>query len=99
MGELALPLLLLSLLGAVLSLSNFGMNKPHLLFHLGERSPVSVNYGFGYWLNNPQSDNKQHFTSSRLWYENTNQGLYVNMLSHDGEGHIHEKIEDKTFDL
>lgn len=34
---------------------DFGMNKPHLLFHLGERHSVSVNYGMGYWLSNPQS--------------------------------------------
>lgn len=30
-------------------ISDFGMNKPHLLFHVGERSKVAVNYGFGYW--------------------------------------------------
>lgn len=34
---------------------DFGMNKPHLLFHLGERHSVSVNYGMSYWLSNPQS--------------------------------------------
>ena len=32
-------------------ISDFGMNKAHLLFHLGERSKVAVNYGFGYWQN------------------------------------------------
>jgi hypothetical protein len=36
------------------SIKDFGMNKPHLLFHLGDRHPVSVNYGFGYWLTNPE---------------------------------------------
>jgi len=32
--------------------TDFGMNKPHLLFHLGERKAISTNYGTGYWLNN-----------------------------------------------
>jgi hypothetical protein len=36
------------------NIKDFGMNKPHLLFHLGDRHPVSVNYGFGYWLANPE---------------------------------------------
>jgi len=36
-------------------LIDFGMNKPHLLFHLGDRHPVSVNYGFGYWMNGPRA--------------------------------------------
>lgn len=65
------------------------MNKPHLLFHLGERKSLSVNYGLGYWMNNPSSDNKKYFTEARLWYENTNNDLYVNMISHDGDSHIH----------
>lgn len=30
-------------------------------------------------------------------YENTNNGLYVNMVSHDGDEHIHQIIEDKTY--
>ena len=30
----------------------------------------------------------------RLSYENSKNGLYVNMLSHDGDSHLHEKIED-----
>ncbi len=79
--------------------NDFGMNKPHLLFHLGERYSVAVNYGMSYWLNNAQAQNKQYFTKSRLRYENTNDGLYVNMISHDGDTHIHQKIEDKTFNI
>ena len=51
-------LFFLSNLCFAISLSDFGMNKPHLLFHLGERRPVSVNYGMGYWLNNPASENR-----------------------------------------
>ena len=53
---------------------------------------MAVNYGMGYWLNNYQSESKQYFTKTRLWYENTNNGLYVNMVSHDGDTHIHQKI-------
>ena len=50
------------------SFTDFGMNKPHLLFHLGERKTISTNYGTGYWLNNHKSVNQQYFTKSRLWY-------------------------------
>ena len=50
-----LLLLSLSEVNSIKSLSDFGMNKPHLLFHLGERRSVAVNYGMGYWLNNYQS--------------------------------------------
>lgn len=32
------------------SMADFGMNKPHYLFHLGDRSSVSHNIGWGYWL-------------------------------------------------
>lgn len=60
------------------------MNKPHLLFHLGERQTISTNYGTGYWLNNHKANKKKYFTKTRLWYENTDNGLYVNMVSHDG---------------
>lgn len=50
-------------------ISDFGMNKPHLLFHLGERNKVSVNYGFGYWQNRGTSDRgKSNFTNTRLKY-------------------------------
>ncbi len=65
-------------------LQNFGMNKPHLLFHLGTRSPVSVNYGMGYWMNNPSDENRSYFTNARLWYETKRDELYVNMVCHDG---------------
>lgn len=47
-------------------ISSFGMNKPHLLFHLGERSKVAVNHGFAYWQN--QKANSTHFTKLRLFY-------------------------------
>jgi hypothetical protein len=67
-----------------MGIKSFGMNKPHLLFHLGTRDPISVNYGFGYWLNNPKNNNSSYFTRERLWYENTKNGLYVNMVCHDG---------------
>jgi hypothetical protein len=70
-------------------LNSFGMNKPHLLFHLGERSKVAVNYGFAYWQNLDQVKDKSHFSKLRLFYENKKQGLYVNMVSHDGDNHIH----------
>jgi len=46
---------LLTLQSYSYTLKNFGMNKPHTLFHLGDRHPVSVNYGIGYWLDNPMS--------------------------------------------
>jgi len=49
--------------------SDFGMNKPHLLFHVGERSKVAVNYGFGYWQNRGTNDKgKSNFTNTRLRY-------------------------------
>ncbi len=66
------------------------MNKPHLLFHLGTRRPISTNIGFGYWMNkvNKSSENS-YFSKMRLWYENKDNGLYINVKSHDGEKHIH----------
>jgi hypothetical protein len=35
-----------------LDVKDFGMNKPHLLFHLGTRKPISLNMGYGYWRDN-----------------------------------------------
>lgn len=35
----------------------------------------------------------------RLSYENSQNGLYVNMLSHDGDSHLHEKIEDSRQEM
>ena len=32
------------------SMPDFGMNKPHHLFHLGDRSQISQNIGWGYWF-------------------------------------------------
>jgi hypothetical protein len=55
---------------------SFGMNKPHYLFHLGDREPLSINMGWGYW-----SDNN----TLRMKYANTKDNLYVSMNIHDGE--------------
>ncbi len=73
MNKIAIcPLIIIVILGflhfAESKLSDFGMNKPHLLFHLGERKSLSVNYGLGYWMNNPSSESKKYFTEARLWY-------------------------------
>ena len=73
------------------------MNKPHLLFHLGERNKVAVNYGFGFWHNKPKGKGQSNFSPLRMYYENTKNGLYVDMLNHDGDGHIHESIQDRTY--
>jgi hypothetical protein len=58
-----------------LCFKNFGMNKPHYLFHLGDRRPLSLNLGWGYW-----SDNN----TMRLKYANTKDSLYASMAIHDG---------------
>lgn len=68
------------LAAGVENLADFGMNKPHLLFHLGDRHHVSVNYGISYWLNHP----RKQFEPTRLWYETTKEGLYIDVLAHDG---------------
>lgn len=78
-------------------LNSFGMNKPHLLFQLGERSKVAVNHGFAYWQNLDKAKDKSNFSKLRLFYENKKQGLYVNMVSHDGDSHVHEIIQDYTY--
>lgn len=67
--------------------NDFGMNKPHLMFQVGERKKVGTNYGWAYWENHKSS--KAHFGSMRLFYENSKNGLYINMLSHDGDSHLH----------
>ena len=59
----------------VSSLPNFGMNKPHHLFHLGNRSPVSLNIGWGYWA---------HASPLRIKYQNKKDGLYAKMDVHNG---------------
>ena len=41
--------LLIFFVGIVSSMPLFGMNKPHMLFHLGDRQPISLNIGWGYW--------------------------------------------------
>lgn len=77
--------------------NSFGMNKPHLLFHLGDRKKVASNFGFSYWQNTPNKKNQNNFSKLRLYYENTKNGLYVDMRSHDSDGHIHEHIDDRTY--
>ncbi len=42
-------ILLITNIPVALNFNSFGMNKPHLLFHLGDRMPVSKNVGWGYW--------------------------------------------------
>lgn len=92
---LSLLLILFSLCQSYKSINSFGMNKPHLLFHLGERTKVAVNHGFAYWAA-LQGSKKNNFSNMRLQYENKKNGLYVNMLSHDGDSHIHEEITDSS---
>ena len=73
-------------------MNDFGMNKPHLLFQLGQRKRVTTSFGFGYWQHNKNGTRKSkqsNFSSLRLTYENKKNGLYVDMLSHDGDSHIH----------
>lgn len=53
----------------------FGMNKPHFLFHLGDRRPISTNIGWGYWSGSQPL---------RLKYENTDNNIYADMVIHDG---------------
>lgn len=68
-------------------ISNFGMNKPHLLFHLGQRTPLSLNIGWGYWTQDEKI---------RYLYENTNNNLYVNMKEHNGETIFEQDITDSS---
>ena len=89
-------LLVLLLAEATLCFRDFGLNKPHLLFHLGERRPVAVNYGTGYWLSDASSPTREYFSPTRLWYDTTRNGLQVRMLSHDGDSHAHQTINDST---
>lgn len=76
MKKLFILVLVCTLLSLVKSFPNFGMNKPHLLFHLGDRSPISLNIGWGYW----SADG-----TFRLHYKNTNDKLYVKMNAHDAQ--------------
>lgn len=73
-GLVALAILA-QLIATAQSLPSFGMNKPHLLFHLGDRRAVSTNIGWGYWVGNG---------SNRLTYQNTDSGIYASMDIHDG---------------
>lgn len=81
------PLLLLLLLNVWLgsAFKGWGMNKPHYLFHLGDRRPVSSNVGWGYWADDQPT---------RLRYLNTKDNLYAHMVVHDGETFFQEDIED-----
>lgn len=69
-------LLTFLLVSPSLNFKNFGMNKPHFLFHLGDRRPVSNNIGWGYWSGNDPL---------RLKYQNINDDIYAHMIVHDGE--------------
>lgn len=68
-------ILMISNVPGACSFADFGMNKPHLLFHLGDRMPVSKNIGWGYWTN---------AETLRLKYANTDQNIYAHMTIHDG---------------
>ena len=68
-------LTLLSLVVSAVAIPSFGMNKPHHLFHLGDRRSVSLNLGWGYWV----GDGPNRFT-----YQNTKDGIYASMDTHDG---------------
>ena len=50
--------------------TDFGMNKPHHLFHIGDRKSISNNIGWGYWVDSHPP---------RLKYQNKNDGVYANM--------------------
>lgn len=73
----------------VLSLEKYGPNKPHMLFQIGERNKESVSFGWGYY-----ADSGYNHSDMRLKYENTDNGMYCNVLEHDGETHI----KQETFD-
>ena len=67
-----LPLLLLTLVCSTLSedeyrpMNDFGMNKPHLMFQVGERKKIATNFGWSYWENHVSG--KTHFGPMRLSY-------------------------------
>lgn len=76
---------------------DFGMNKPHLIFHLGTRYPFSVNYGNGYWLKQIVDDKgqyKQFFSYPRFKYDNTKDGLYIDMIVHNGDSLARQTLSD-----
>jgi hypothetical protein len=61
------------------------MNKPHYLFHLGDRSQVSTNFGWGYWADGHPL---------RIKYANTKDNMYAAMTIHDGETMFEEVVND-----
>lgn len=61
----------LLLSGVCCKKKRFAMNKPHMLFQVGSREPVSINSGWGYW-----SEYDDRFTKLRLLYENEQEGLF-----------------------
>jgi hypothetical protein len=68
-------LLIIVILSSTYCFKTFGMNKPHYLFHLGDRRPASTNIGWGYWSGSQ---------SLRMKYANTNEEIYAHMVIHDG---------------
>ena len=64
-------------------MERFGPNKPHMLFHVGERSKDALSMGWGYYL-----DNGTSLSEARLKYKTTKDGIYCNVLEHNGETHI-----------
>ena len=78
----------LTLLTIAVSMSKFAMNKPHMLFQVSSREPVSINAGWGYWARTNTTDNV------RWRYKNTNHQLYCAMTEHDGENHFREIVND-----
>jgi hypothetical protein len=49
-AKLSLTMMLLLLLLAMANAKKrFAMNKPHMLFQVSSREPISINTGWGYW--------------------------------------------------
>lgn len=79
--EIAKSILIIICISALSSsMPSFGMNKPHMLFHLGDRKAISLNIGWGYWAGSGPN---------RLKFKNTNEGIYATMQAHDGKTFFH----------
>lgn len=72
------------------SMASFGMNKPHHLFHLGDRAPISLNLGWGYWA----ADSPNRFA-----YLTTDDGIYASMDVHDGSSLFSQTVEDRSYHI
>lgn len=82
--------LVVLLMAVCQSMRNFGPNKPHMLFHVGDRSSISLNLGWGYWTMD------ENF---RMEYQNTKNDLYAQMKAHNGENMFEEEIDDRSAHL